>query len=221
MTSSGPRQQFSADRPVRRRRRPAVVCTECRRRKIACDRKLPCGQCTLHGADCVYGPTANGNVPRATAAGGPRKVSAATSPAGTSTRSANGASAEDSRTTRSFAKNGSALQPLPSPQEYEGDEYEDVDDEAASAHEIERMQGLMGTYYPRLSGRVCKTRLFGQSHWANNLVDQVRRQRSPFIHTYHSQISNLICQTVQESPSCQLSDILPVRFEPSQAVTAM
>lgn len=38
----------------RKRRRPPVVCTECRRRKSACDRKLPCAQCTQHELDCVY-----------------------------------------------------------------------------------------------------------------------------------------------------------------------
>ncbi len=43
--------------PVRKRRRPAVVCIECRRRKVACDRKLPCGSCLLHNADCAYRST--------------------------------------------------------------------------------------------------------------------------------------------------------------------
>jgi hypothetical protein len=38
----------------RRRRRPAIVCTECRRRKIACDRKTPCAQCILWNATCTY-----------------------------------------------------------------------------------------------------------------------------------------------------------------------
>jgi hypothetical protein len=32
--------------PTRRRRRPALSCSECRRRKIKCDRKLPCNHCT-------------------------------------------------------------------------------------------------------------------------------------------------------------------------------
>ncbi len=38
----------------RKRRRPAVVCTECRRRKIACDRKAPCGQCIQYDSTCTY-----------------------------------------------------------------------------------------------------------------------------------------------------------------------
>lgn len=32
-------------RPVKHRRRPPLSCTECRRRKLKCDRSLPCGQC--------------------------------------------------------------------------------------------------------------------------------------------------------------------------------
>lgn len=38
----------------RKRRRPAVVCNECRRRKIACDRHTPCGQCVQHKSACTY-----------------------------------------------------------------------------------------------------------------------------------------------------------------------
>jgi len=38
----------------RKRRRPAVVCTECRRRKIACDLNAPCAQCMQHNSACTY-----------------------------------------------------------------------------------------------------------------------------------------------------------------------
>ncbi|GLI73437.1 hypothetical protein PoHVEF18_001654 [Penicillium ochrochloron] len=40
---------------VRKRRRPAVSCIECRRRKVRCDRAKPCGQCTAHNTpSCTY-----------------------------------------------------------------------------------------------------------------------------------------------------------------------
>ncbi|KAJ5407626.1 hypothetical protein N7509_001509 [Penicillium cosmopolitanum] len=40
-------------RMVQRRRRPPLSCTECRRRKLKCDRSLPCGQCIRSKtADC-------------------------------------------------------------------------------------------------------------------------------------------------------------------------
>ena len=39
----------------RKRRRPALACASCRRRKVKCDRNSPCGQCTLRNSDlCTY-----------------------------------------------------------------------------------------------------------------------------------------------------------------------
>lgn len=42
--------------PAHKRRRPAVACTECRRRKIRCDRHFPCGPCSKATPvlRCVY-----------------------------------------------------------------------------------------------------------------------------------------------------------------------
>ncbi|KAH7376723.1 hypothetical protein B0T11DRAFT_272835 [Plectosphaerella cucumerina] len=40
--------------PPRRRRRPALSCLECRRRKIRCDRANPCGHCTLVKLRCEF-----------------------------------------------------------------------------------------------------------------------------------------------------------------------
>ena len=43
--------------PVKRRRRPALSCVECRCRKIRCDREKPCGACTrIKSATCTYRP---------------------------------------------------------------------------------------------------------------------------------------------------------------------
>ncbi|KAI1372391.1 hypothetical protein F4677DRAFT_432736 [Hypoxylon crocopeplum] len=39
---------------VRRRRRLALACTECRRRKVACDRGNPCNNCAVRKSVCVY-----------------------------------------------------------------------------------------------------------------------------------------------------------------------
>ncbi|PLB50333.1 hypothetical protein P170DRAFT_508533 [Aspergillus steynii IBT 23096] len=38
----------------KKRRRPALACLECRRRKVKCDRTTPCGQCTAHRSSCRY-----------------------------------------------------------------------------------------------------------------------------------------------------------------------
>lgn len=41
--------------PIRKRRRPALSCVECRRRKVKCDRNSPCGQCRAHKSSvCTY-----------------------------------------------------------------------------------------------------------------------------------------------------------------------
>ncbi|KAF4626453.1 hypothetical protein G7Y89_g11709 [Cudoniella acicularis] len=48
--------KLPADQP-RKRRRPALSCAECRRRKIKCDRNLPCGPCRVSkSATCTYSP---------------------------------------------------------------------------------------------------------------------------------------------------------------------
>lgn len=45
-----------SSRIVQRRRRPPLSCTECRRRKLKCDRSLPCGQCirSKTADSCVF-----------------------------------------------------------------------------------------------------------------------------------------------------------------------
>lgn len=39
---------------MRRRRRPARSCDECRRRKIKCNRQMPCNHCTATRKHCVF-----------------------------------------------------------------------------------------------------------------------------------------------------------------------
>ncbi|RYP13807.1 hypothetical protein DL767_010586 [Monosporascus sp. MG133] len=43
-----------AEPEMRRRRRPAVACTFCKRRKVRCSREIPCANCTQSKALCVY-----------------------------------------------------------------------------------------------------------------------------------------------------------------------
>ena len=54
----------SVQRPEpRRRRRPALSCIECRRRKIKCDRNNPCNHCVSAGSQCAY--SGHGSAPNA------------------------------------------------------------------------------------------------------------------------------------------------------------
>ncbi|KAK6823485.1 hypothetical protein PG987_013742 [Apiospora arundinis] len=49
--------------PIHRRRRPAIACTECRRRKVSCDLASPCGPCrkSRYSLRCVYNNNNNGS----------------------------------------------------------------------------------------------------------------------------------------------------------------
>ncbi|KAI5861414.1 hypothetical protein GGS23DRAFT_150109 [Durotheca rogersii] len=51
-----PRDSAAAfmERQPRRRRRPALSCLECRRRKIKCDRSDPCAHCVSARSQCTY-----------------------------------------------------------------------------------------------------------------------------------------------------------------------
>lgn len=52
---------------VKRRRRPALSCEQCRRRKVKCDRNHPCGQCLqVKSGACVYEPSRPVGVSRRT-----------------------------------------------------------------------------------------------------------------------------------------------------------
>lgn len=48
-------QQHSAQRSVKRPR-PVKSCTECRKRKLRCDRACPCSQCHKANRECRYAP---------------------------------------------------------------------------------------------------------------------------------------------------------------------
>ena len=59
MTASPKR---TMEREPLRRRRPALSCVGCRRRKIKCDRTDPCAHCVSTNSQCVY-KVAYGNEP--------------------------------------------------------------------------------------------------------------------------------------------------------------
>lgn len=66
-TEAGPSSQAApstseataAAAPAKKRRRPALSCEQCRRRKIRCDRNVPCSHCVKSGIGngCHYIPT--------------------------------------------------------------------------------------------------------------------------------------------------------------------
>lgn len=59
MTSQPPHLQLSDTDGIGplKRRRPALSCVECRRRKVKCDRQKPCGPCTrVKSSTCTFRP---------------------------------------------------------------------------------------------------------------------------------------------------------------------
>ena len=56
------RNMNSTQRRAITRNRELLACTECRRRKLKCDRHTPCNSCARrgHNASCVYQRSANG-----------------------------------------------------------------------------------------------------------------------------------------------------------------
>lgn len=57
---SQPQHESSSatSQPVKKRRRPALACEQCRRRKIRCDRNAPCNHCIKSKiSNCSYVPT--------------------------------------------------------------------------------------------------------------------------------------------------------------------
>ncbi|KAF5679756.1 C6 zinc finger domain-containing protein [Fusarium denticulatum] len=56
-----PPQSGPAPSQPHRRRRPALSCHECRRRKIKCDQRSRCAHCIRHNVKCIYQPCRDGS----------------------------------------------------------------------------------------------------------------------------------------------------------------
>ncbi|OAA62846.1 c6 zinc finger domain containing protein [Niveomyces insectorum RCEF 264] len=185
-------------RLARKRRRPAVVCAECRRRKIACDRKTPCGQCALHNVSCVYVtgavPPPYGRPRRVEALGSPgdrrKETGGGSEPAARHSnsngninrgrgRASGGGSASGSSVGNSRHRAGGGgggggggsgpdavdLPPLGSPVSSSPGFVKD--NPCGERPRLDTMVPLDGQ--SQFTGRLAKTRMFGQSHWMNNM----------------------------------------------------
>lgn len=160
------------ERPSRKRRRPIVVCNECRRRKVACDKNFPCTQCVLRRETCVYGATRNEQSLRPVMKKSPFRPQAVTSNHSYSRGppiSNVPAKLPGAQQLGRCQDDGMVLS------ENDGSDCRDVN----TAYELDQMPNILGEVAPKLKGRLSKTRLFGQSHWMNNMVEQVRLKPMP------------------------------------------
>ncbi|KAF4450931.1 C6 zinc finger domain protein [Fusarium austroafricanum] len=79
-SQQGPASGAKSSQP-HRRRRPALSCRECRRRKIKCDQKSRCAHCIRHNTRCIYQPNRDGS-PSVRVQGSRARVSAQASTEG-------------------------------------------------------------------------------------------------------------------------------------------
>ncbi|KAJ5090868.1 hypothetical protein N7532_009552 [Penicillium argentinense] len=170
----------------RKRRRPALSCEQCRRRKVRCDREMPCGPCKkAYGSmDCSYvyeGKAAlesRRNGFRASGYESPPSVGAQAGPHDGAHRSPDGARmAQMESTIRALQDRVQSLeqsaQSGSSQSQRVGDmtRFDGVDDRIGQRFddrrdEIEQPQTLIAPLAPRLKGTGEKTKLFGTTHWA-------------------------------------------------------
>lgn len=171
----------------RKRRRPALSCEQCRRRKIKCDRNYPCGQCLQSKtASCSYSPdTVRGSrhvsdkasLPTPSSVGIPNRPRDIPGGRGGTTGYPSSAGVSPDAITQSEATLPSSWT---SPSV--GPNNEEAPDPKALLNRIERVEkelasgcpfsfyGVFEGYKPHtlakeLRGTVSKTRFFGSSHW--------------------------------------------------------
>lgn len=175
---------------VKRRRRPALSCEQCRRRKVKCDRNHPCGQCLqTEIASCAYDPGPPVGVSRRTRdtvvpASSPSKSStgipnrvrsipsslcAHVSSVGLSPSSANlsNATHPSSYSSPVVERAGSYQEETPRNKDLL-DRIRNLEAQLA----ISKSEGTANLTSPipnappkKLSGTISKTRFFGGSHW--------------------------------------------------------
>lgn len=186
----------SAAKTEKKRRRPALSCEQCRRRKIRCDRSLPCVNCVKSKiSPCTYAPT---HIPASRAKKGTGHAGASDLNSQVPARSAPAIGS----TQRQSPSNSSARQKsssIPSSTVGSNSEASTVDALAARVKELE--QKLAESCYitqpaadkfiqpddqeaesAPMKGTVSKTRFFGQSHWMNG----IHMVSSPFYGTESS-----------------------------------
>ncbi|KAF2657107.1 hypothetical protein K491DRAFT_757144 [Lophiostoma macrostomum CBS 122681] len=171
------------DTVLKKRRRPALSCVECRRRKVKCDRNHPCGPCTrMNSPACTYIPDSRR-----------RAASPAVAPASRGTSRSNGTPSNpatrvsdfDSMLDRYVAPGilGPRLQSSPdysSPSNVGSDALSLINALSTRVRELEERllpRGEASTADLALPPRtasadhdhMAKSRFYGESHWMNSV----------------------------------------------------
>lgn len=182
-------EPIASTAPPRKRRRPALSCEQCRRRKIKCDRTYPCGQCSQSkSVSCSYSPdtirrlrhvSETASLP----ASGPSLVGIPNRPRdvpGDSSIHTSPAAVSPNAISHSEATHSSSWT---SPSAHFADE--EPPDAKTLLHRLEKVEKKLagsgsepyfptcesfnpGTLSTGLRGTVSKTRFFGPSHWMHS-----------------------------------------------------
>lgn len=187
---------LSAAKTEKKRRRPALSCEQCRRRKIRCDRSLPCVNCVKSKiSPCTYAPT---HVPASRARKATNHAVGADSTSHVPARSAAVDLTRKQSLSDTSARQTSSS--IPSSTVGSNSGASTVDALAARVKELEQKlaescyitQPAEGKLWQDedhqedeapMKGTVSKTRFFGQSHWMNgvNMVScPVLHAENPF-----------------------------------------
>lgn len=182
-------EPLSPTTSVKKRRRPALSCETCRRRKVKCDRNQPCGQCLqTKTASCSYSLIRPG-VPRRTR----NTISSASFSGLSSTEIPNRArsipsssnthassvrlspsSTQPSNTTRPSSYSSSIVEPSESHQRETIhskvllERIRNLEEQLAiskSEGKSKSLSSIQDTTPKTLGGTISKTRFFGGSHW--------------------------------------------------------
>ncbi|KAF5017886.1 hypothetical protein F66182_10154 [Fusarium sp. NRRL 66182] len=180
-----------ATKPEKKRRRPALSCEQCRRRKIRCDRNLPCENCIKAKiSPCTYAPThipasrARKSTGHAAAAESTSHVPARSVPAVDSTQKQSPTdthSTHASRTSSSIPSSTIGSNSGASTIDALAARVKELEQKLAESHITQSDEGKLcrqgegklcqdedqGAESAPMKGTVSKTRFFGQSHWMN------------------------------------------------------
>ena len=165
--------------PPRKRRRPAVSCVQCRKRKIKCDRSMPCSNCVkaTPPQDCNYDAPRHLQQPNALKhpVGAHRDSDSESRTTLCDTRSAIGTPASTQPVVGFLPGSPVTTTSLPGVSDAFYVQYDESQDPAASS--------TPGHSIPRLVSH--KTRVFGQSHWI-----------SPCITLYGKDLIGVLAKTI-------------------------
>lgn len=186
-------ESLSSTAPTRKRRRPALSCEQCRRRKIKCDRDYPCGQCLQsRTVSCSYSPSSAGMsrhvndttstafLPVQSSIGIPNR--ARSIPSSSSTHVSSIGLSPTSVSLSSATHPSLYSSPISAPGESHQEETLDSKvlldrirkleaqlaiskSELAKSEQMTTLSSSIPNSTPELRGTVSKTRFFGTSHW--------------------------------------------------------